>query len=102
MRDSSPHHCVTASPIRGLVALGRPLVELPLLSPALVLLPPALPGLAAGAGLTTLRRSVAAGILLRGPFPVAGGQLDLELVQLVPLGIGALPFRDRPELLQEG
>jgi len=51
---------------------------------------------ATGSGLPTLLpRSVAPAMLLRGPLPVAGGQLDLELVQLVPFGIGTLPFGNR-------
>jgi hypothetical protein len=69
-------------------------VELPLLLPAVMLLPAAGPGLAAG------RRSVPPGILLRGPLPVAAGELDLELVELVPFGIGALPFGNRLQRLQ--
>jgi hypothetical protein len=47
-------------------------------------------------------RSVAPGILLRGALPVSSRELDLELVELIPLGIGPLPLRDRLELLQAG
>jgi hypothetical protein len=73
-------------------------MEFPLRLPAvmLLLLPAARPGrLPAGSRLTTLRRRVRPGILLRGPLPISAGQLDLELIELIPLGIGPLPLRNR-------
>jgi hypothetical protein len=78
-----------------LTRLRGPLVELPPLPPA-VILPAAGSGLAAGHG------SVPPDILLRGSLPVSAGQLDLELIQLVPLGIGPLALRNRLKLLQAG
>jgi hypothetical protein len=38
--------------------------------------------------------------LLRGARPISGSQLDLELIELVPLGVGALSVRNRQQLLQ--
>lgn len=93
------------------VALGRPLVK-PLPRPlAVVLLPaagprrlPALPGLLPALALmAALRRRITPGTLgIRGSLPVAGSQHDLELVQLVPFGVGALPLGDRLQRLQPG
>jgi hypothetical protein len=34
--------------------------------------------------------------------PVPDGEQDLDLVQLVPLGVGPLPLGDREELLEAG
>ena len=65
-------------------------------------LPLALIRPAAGSGLTARRRSVPPGILLRGSLPISAGELDLELVELIPLGIGPLPFRNCLKLLQAG
>jgi hypothetical protein len=57
---------------------------------------------AAGSGLPARCGSVPPGILLRGSLPISAGQLDLELVELIPLGIGPLTFRYRLKLLQAG
>jgi len=45
------------------------------------------------------RRSVPPGVLLRSALPVSGGQLDLELVELIPLGVGPLPLRNGEQRL---
>ena len=37
---------------------------------------------------------------IRRTLPVAGRQHDLEFDELIPLSIGALPFRHRQQLLQ--
>ena len=67
---------------------------------ALPLLTTALPGLVL---VTAGRGSIAAGMLLLAlSSPVTGSQHDLELVQLVPFGVGALPLRDPLQLLQAG
>ena len=57
---------------------------------------------AAGSGLTTRRRSVPPGIPLWCSLPISAGEPDLELIQLIPLGIGPLPFWNRLKLLQAG
>jgi hypothetical protein len=44
----------------------------------------------------------AAKIGIRPALAVAGGEHDLQLVQLVPLGIGTLPVGNRLKLLQPG
>jgi hypothetical protein len=87
------------------VTLGRALVEL---SPLL----PAAMGAAASTALLVLvlvlvlvgmpahRHPVPA--RLGCPFPVARRQHDLELVQLVPLLVGALTFRDGKKRLEAG
>lgn len=74
------------------------------LPPALVLLPAA-----AGPGLTArvppaplLLSAVLGSALLRCALPVSGSQRDLQLVQLIPLGIGALPLWNRLQRLQAG
>jgi hypothetical protein len=61
------------------------------------MLPAAGPGLPAAG-----RRSVPPGILLRSTLAISGGQLDLELIELIPLGIGPLPLWNRQERLQAG
>jgi hypothetical protein len=56
---------------------------------------------AAGPGLpATGRRSVSLGILLRSSLPISGSKHDLELIKLIPLGIGPLPVRNRQQRLQ--
>jgi hypothetical protein len=57
---------------------------------------------AAGSGLAARCGSVPPGILLRSALPIAGGQHDLELIELIPLGIGPLPLWNRQERLQAG
>ena len=57
---------------------------------------------AAGPGVAARLRSVPPGVLLRSALPISGGQLDLELIELIPLGIGPLPLRDCQERLQAG
>jgi len=48
-------------------------------------------------------RGVPAGILLLASSPpVSGSQHDLQLVDLIPLGIGPLPLRNREQRLQTG
>lgn len=42
----------------------------------------------------------APGALIRSTFPISGSEHDLELIELIPLGVGALPIRDRQKLLQ--
>lgn len=106
------------------VRLGRPLVEL---AKRLLGLPLALflsvafgaragrrpglrmgirigPGLACGPCLRGTRHRIPLGILLSGLLPgieaIAGGQLDLEVVQFIPLGVGALAVRDGLQFLQ--
>jgi hypothetical protein len=74
-------------------------VEFPPLTLA-VIRPAASTASAAGSLLTAGRRSVAPDILLWGALPVSAGQLDLELIELIPLGVGPLPFRNRQERLQ--
>jgi hypothetical protein len=49
---------------------------------------------------TLLPGNVTPVVLLRGPLAVAGGELDLELVQLVPFSVGTLPLRNGLKLLQ--
>lgn len=44
--------------------------------------------------------AVPANALILGALPVSGRQNDLEFIDLVPLGVGALPVRDRQKLLQ--
>ena len=73
----------------------------PSLRPSALILPAA--AATAGPGLPAAGwRSVAPGILLRGSLPVSGRELDLELIELIPLGIGPLPLRDCQERLQAG
>jgi len=67
--------------------LGRSLVEFSLRPLALVLP-------AAGSGLTARCGSVPPGILLRSALAISGSQHDLELIELIPLGIGPLPVRN--------
>ncbi|MEP7083704.1 MAG: hypothetical protein ABI854_03125, partial [Betaproteobacteria bacterium] len=56
---------------------------------------------ATGVGLLIVaRRSLIAMIFAIPWLAVARGQLDLELVQLVPLGFGALIVRNSQEFLQ--
>ena len=46
-------------------------------------------------------RSTGAPDVRRGiSFPIDGCQRDLELIELVPLGVGPLFFRNRPKLFQ--
>ena len=79
------------------------------LPPALVLLPAAAgPGLTARVPPAPLLLSAVLGsallgsALLRCALPVSGSQRDLQLVQLIPLGIGALPLWNRLQRLQAG
>lgn len=73
------------------------------LPPALVLLPAAGPGQTARVPPASLLRSALLGsALLRSALPVSGSQRNLQLVQLIPLGIGALPLRNRLKRLQAG
>ena len=37
---------------------------------------------------------------VRRPFAIAGGEHDLQLIDLIPLRIGALSFRDGEQRLQ--
>ena len=60
---------------------------------ALVLVPLALVALA-------LVRLAFTAHALRDDIAVADGEQDLDLVELVPFGVGALPFGDREELLE--
>lgn len=78
-----------------LARLWGPLMEFPSL-------PPAMSRPAGGSGLTARCRSVPPGIRLRGSLPISAGQLDLELIELVPLGVGPLPLRNCLKLLQAG
>lgn len=55
---------------------------------------------AARSGMPARRRGVPPDVLLRSSRPIPAGQLDLELVDLVPLCIGTLSFRNRQERLQ--
>lgn len=57
---------------------------------------------AAWSGLPALCGSVPPGILLRSTLPISGGQHDLELVELIPVGVGPVPLRNRQKLLQAG
>jgi hypothetical protein len=38
--------------------------------------------------------------LLRGSLSISGSQHDLKFIELIPLGLGPLSFRDREKLLQ--
>jgi len=55
---------------------------------------------AARSGMTARRRGVPPNVLLRSSRPISAGQLDLELIDLIPLRIGALSFRNRQQRLQ--
>ena len=76
-----------------LTLLGGPLLELPYLSPAVV-------WPAAGFGMTAGRGTVPPNALLRRSLSISGSQHDLELIQLIPLGIGPLSLWNRQKLLQ--
>src|SRR5262245_52495425 len=43
---------------------------------------------------------VPADVRIGAPRPVGGGEHDLDLVQLIPLGVGPVSFRNGPKLLQ--
>jgi hypothetical protein len=78
-------------------------VEFPLLLLAVMLPAAAAAGSLLLLLLTAARaRGVPAGILLRPSPPVSGSQHDLQLVDLIPLGIGPLPLRNREQRLQTG
>ncbi|MBI1965365.1 MAG: hypothetical protein HYS46_03880 [Betaproteobacteria bacterium] len=76
-------------------------VELPAL-PLTVLLLLLLPAAAGPARLTAGWRGVSPAALLRSSLPVSGGQRNLQLIQLIPFGIGPLSFWNRPQRLQAG
>lgn len=86
--------------------LRRALVEFSALTLA-AMLPAAGPLVAAALALLLLaaaarHRAGAADIRVGPALAVAGGKHDLELVQLVPLGVSPLPFGNRLQLLQAG
>ena len=56
----------------------------------------------AGIGIAARHIPVLPMTVLRSAFPVSSRQHDLELVQLIPLRIGPLPFRNREQRLQAG
>jgi len=55
---------------------------------------------AAGSGLTAGCSAVPPNALLRSSLSISGSQHDLELIELIPLGIGPLSVRNRQERLQ--
>src|SRR5260221_1520999 len=55
---------------------------------------------AAGLGIARGDRGVPPGTLPRRLLSIARSELDLELIQLVPLGVGSLPLRYGEQLLQ--
>ena len=55
--------------------------------------------LAGGSGLTGVGRNVPASGRLISLRPVRGSQSNLQLVELIPLGVGSQPFRDSQKLL---
>src|SRR3989442_914905 len=55
---------------------------------------------AAGPGVPRGRGSVPPGALLRCVLSIARSELDFKLIELVPLGFGSLPLRDREQFLQ--
>src|SRR6266852_3616568 len=57
-------------------------------------------GAAAGLGIARGDRGVPPGTLPRRLLSIARSELDLKLVQLVPLSVGSLPLRYREQLLQ--
>src|SRR6266850_7042749 len=57
-------------------------------------------GAAAGLGIARGDRGVPPGTLPRSLLSIARSELDLELVDLVPLSVGSLPLRYREQLLQ--
>ncbi|OJW52033.1 MAG: hypothetical protein BGO63_19325 [Candidatus Accumulibacter sp. 66-26] len=57
-------------------------------------------GLSSGTGVGRARHRIARAFLFAGVEAIAGSQLDLEIVQLIPLGVGALAVRDRLQFLQ--
>jgi len=68
-------------------------VELPPL-PLTVVLP------AAGFGLTAGCSAVPPNVLIRSSLSIAGCQHDLELIDLIPLGVGPLSLGNRQKSLQ--
>lgn len=77
-------------------------MESPPLILAAVGLPAAGPWLtAAGPVLTAMALDIAA-VWVRRPLPIPRRQHDLELVQLIPLGIGPLPLGNGKKRLQAG
>jgi hypothetical protein len=48
------------------------------------------------------RSAVPPNVLLRSALSISGSQHDLELVQLIPLGVGPLPLWNRQQRLQAG
>jgi hypothetical protein len=48
------------------------------------------------------RSAVPPNALLRSALSISGSQHDLELVQLIPLGVGPLPLWNRQQRLQAG
>ncbi|MBI3045200.1 MAG: hypothetical protein HYY78_20495 [Betaproteobacteria bacterium] len=69
--------------------------------PLAAVLPAAKPGLATGCG-GVPARALPRGALPRSSLAVSGSEHDLELVELVPFGIGPLPLRNGEKLLQAG
>src|SRR5229473_2518194 len=57
-------------------------------------------GAAAGLGIARGDRGVPPGTLARRLLSIAQSELDLKLVDLVPLSVGSLPLRYREQLLQ--
>jgi len=57
-------------------------------------------GAAAGLGIARGDRGVPPGTLPRRLLSIARSELDLKLVDLVPLSVGSLPLRYREQLLQ--
>lgn len=75
------------------IALGRPLVE--------VFSGPLVVSAAARSGMTCRRGPGSSNALLRvASFTITGSEHDLELIELIPLGVGALPVGDRQKFLQ--
>jgi hypothetical protein len=46
------------------------------------------------------RRGFPPGALVRSVLPIGGSQLDFELIDFIPLGVGSLALRYREEFLQ--
>ena len=57
---------------------------------------------AAGFGMTAGCSAVPPNALLRSALSISGSQLDLKLIELIPLGVSALSVRNRQKLLQAG
>ena len=57
---------------------------------------------AAGFGMPTGRSAVPPNVLIRSSLSISGSQHDLELIQLIPLGVGPLSLWNRQKSLQAG